>query len=222
MSTPNRLSKGLADRVGAAVGAGGKGPATRVAPTRPGGLAAPVGSAPSTPIAPRPPRANAIQGWAQARAGTSLMLMPGELYFGPEPSQLRTLLGSCVAMTIWHPQRRVGGMCHFLLPQRQRPNGEPPDGRYGDEAVHALVAALRAQGLSCHEFIAHLYGGADTMSESSGIKFNVGERNIEKGWSLIDQHGFTLDGVDVGDNVPRTVTLTLATGEVHCRRGAAP
>lgn len=150
------------------------------------------------------------------------MLMPGELHFGSEPSQIRTLLGSCVAVTLWHPRRRVGGMCHFLLPQRQRSSNEPHDGRYGEEAVAALAQAIQKQGMACSDFTAHLYGGADTMSESSGVKFNVGERNIEKGWALIDQHGFSLDGVDVGDHVPRTVTLTLGSGEVHCRRGNAP
>lgn len=210
---PESRTKGLADRVGAAVGR----PAPGGALTRPdtlsgGGLAAPA----------RPASAHAVRGWAQARPGVPLMLMPGELYFGSEPSSLRTLLGSCVAVTLWHPRRRVGGMCHFLLPQRQRPSAEPPDGRYGEEAVQALVQALRAQGMACSEFTAHLYGGADTMSESSGVKFNVGERNIEKGWSLIDQHGFNLDGVDVGDHIPRTVTLALDSGQVQCRRGTAP
>jgi chemotaxis protein CheD len=57
------------------------------------------------------------------------------------------------------------------------------------------------------------------MPEGGQLKFNVGERNIEQGWSLIDQYGFRLQGVDVGENVPRTVTLTMATGEVAMKRG---
>jgi chemotaxis receptor (MCP) glutamine deamidase CheD len=57
------------------------------------------------------------------------------------------------------------------------------------------------------------------MPEGSSLKFNVGERNIEQGWSLIDRYGFMLQGVDVGEDVPRTVTLTLASGTVEMRRG---
>jgi hypothetical protein len=57
---------------------------------------------------------------------------------------LRTLLGSCVAITLWHPTRRIGGMCHFLLPERKRRTNEPPDGRYGDEAVAEMVKVLSA------------------------------------------------------------------------------
>lgn len=152
--------------------------------------------------------------------GEAVFLMPGQLYFGRQAASIRTLLGSCVAITLWHPQHRVGGMCHFLLPGRARAAGVALDGRYGDEAVEMMMAVLRRQGLAPADFEAHLYGGADTMPEGAGIKLNVGERNIEQGWTLIDRHGFALQGVDVGENVPRTVQLTMATGEVAMRRGA--
>lgn len=160
-----------------------------------------------------------VAGWRAARPGEALVLMPGELWAGAEATGVKTLLGSCVAMTLWHPRRRIGGMCHYLLPGRQRKGGEPADGRYGDEAVAAMVQVLERHGCVGHELVAHLYGGADTMAEAAGVKFNVGERNIEQGWKLIERYGFTLDGVDVGDNVPRTVTLGLASGSVECRRG---
>ncbi|MBL8326523.1 MAG: chemotaxis protein CheD [Rubrivivax sp.] len=147
------------------------------------------------------------------------MLMPGELHFGGDAQAIKTLLGSCVALTLWHAKRRIGGMCHFLLPSRPRPTGAQADGRFGEEAVAELVTQLERHGCRSNEFTAHLYGGADTLADDVGVKLNVGERNIERGWALVDQYGFTLDGVDVGDNVPRTVTLELATGSVACRRG---
>lgn len=158
-----------------------------------------------------------------ARPGEHLTLMPGQLHFGGHAASLRTLLGSCLAVTLWHPERRLGGMCHFLLPSRQRKGDEPLDGRYGDEALEALVNLLRATRSAPTEFHAHLYGGADTMPEGA-LKFNVGERNIEQGFNLVDRYGFQIQGVDVGEDIPRTVVLTLATGEVTMRRGdgAAP
>ena len=41
-----------------------------------------------------------------AEAGQKLFLMPGQWYFGGKASELRTLLGSCVAVTLWHPAKR--------------------------------------------------------------------------------------------------------------------
>ncbi len=154
----------------------------------------------------------------EAAPGAHLVLMPGQLHFGRTAASMRTLLGSCVAITLWHPQKRFGGMCHFLLPSRKREPAMALEGRFGDEAVELMVKALMQMGTQAHEYTAHLYGGADTMPTGAKVKLNIGERNIEQGWSLIDKYGFSLDGVDVGDNVPRTVVLDCTAGEVQVKR----
>ncbi len=153
------------------------------------------------------------------RPGEQLMLLPGQWHVGRHVANMRTLLGSCVAVILWHPQRRLGAMCHYLLPSRRRTPGMPLEGRFGDEAMTLMAQALRRHQIPPQEFEAHLYGGADTLPDSLGTKLNVGERNIEAGWALIEQHGYTLQAVDVGDNIPRTVSLCLRSGEVQVRRG---
>lgn len=154
-----------------------------------------------------------------AHPGDQLSLMPGQLYFGSKAAVARTLLGSCVSITLWHPQRRLGGMCHFLLPCRKRAPGTAPEGRYGDEAVEMMVQRLCLAGTDARDYEATLYGGADTQSGIGGPRAGIGERNIEAGWQLIDHYGFALTAVDVGDNVPRTVQMCLRSGMVNVRRG---
>lgn len=153
------------------------------------------------------------------KAGEELFLMPGQLHFGGAVASVKTLLGSCVALTLWHPQRRIGGMCHYLLPSRTRSAADRLDGRYGDEAMEVLLEHIRKSGTDPTEYHAHLYGGADTLPEGATLRFNVGERNIEAGWNFVDRWGFQLQGVDVGEDVPRSVKLVLASGEVDMRRG---
>ena len=75
-----------------------------------------------------------VSGFVQPRQGHALNLLAGQLYFGTQAGTVRTLLGSCVALVLWHPQRRIGAMCHYLLPGRQRRDGSP-DARFGDEAI---------------------------------------------------------------------------------------
>lgn len=147
--------------------------------------------------------------------------MPGRLYFGRR-AVLRTLLGSCIAITLWHPQRRWGGMCHYLLPSRQNRGSSALDGRYGDEAIALMLQAINRVGTHAADYQAHLYGGADTMPDGFNLKFNVGERNIEQAWAMIDAHGFQLQDVDVGDTMPRTVTLDLKNGQVQVKRSIHP
>lgn len=156
-----------------------------------------------------------------ARPGEHLSLMPGQLYFGGKAATVRTLLGSCVAITLWHPHRRLGGMCHFLLPVRAKAPPDALEGRFGAEAVALMVQRLRLAGTETDEYEAHLYGGADTQAGLGGPRAAIGERNIEMGWQLIDHYGFQLQAVDVGDDVPRTVTMDLHSGVVQVKRGAA-
>ncbi len=154
-----------------------------------------------------------------ARTRGNVYLLPGQWYVGQKGELVRTLLGSCVGITLWHPVRKIGGMCHFLLPERLRTSSTVLDGRYGDEAVDLLVREIQKTGVKPEEFEAQLYGGADTMPEESNVKFNVGERNVEKAWALIDQHRFQLMSVDVGGTDPRSISLDLITGAVALRRG---
>ncbi|MEN9891883.1 MAG: hypothetical protein RLY78_2178 [Pseudomonadota bacterium] len=156
-----------------------------------------------------------------AHPGDHLSLMPGQLYFGSKAATVRTLLGSCVAITLWHPQRRLGGMCHYLLPVRAKAAPESLEGRFGAEAVALMVQRLRLAGTETHEYVTHLYGGADTQAGLGGPRAAIGERNIEMGWQLIDHYGFQLEAVDVGDDVPRTVSMDLRSGDVQVKRGAA-
>lgn len=154
-------------------------------------------------------------------AGEQVFLLPGQWYFGATGATVRTLLGSCIAITLWHPRRHMGGMCHFLLPERQRTPDGVLDGRFGDEAMDLIVREIKKAGTKTQDYEVHLYGGADTMPDQSKLKFNIGERNVAKAWDIIDQYGFQLQCVDVGGNEPRNVTIDLSHGQVVLKRGHA-
>ena len=46
------------------------------------------------------------------------IIEPGGFYFGDNENEIYTLLGSCVAVTLWHPFLNFAGMCHVILPER--------------------------------------------------------------------------------------------------------
>jgi len=151
-------------------------------------------------------------------AGERFFLLPGQWYFGGNHAVVKTLLGSCIAITLWHPKHRIGGMCHFLLPTRPRTPDGHLDGRFGDEAVELLVGEIKRTHTRTQDYEAHLYGGADTMPDNA-TKLNIGERNVAKAWDIMDKYGFQLQCVDVGGNEPRNVTLDLGNGQVLLKRG---
>jgi chemotaxis protein CheD len=146
----------------------------------------------------------------------AVILHPGDLYFGRGHSQVQTLLGSCVAVTLWHPEIRLGGMCHFVLPTRGMASGL--DGRYGDEAVSFLVRRVEEEGTAPEEYRVGIFGGGDMFPHVPFKGPRVGEQNVAIARRLAQQCGFRVHLHDVGAASYRQVILNLLDGTVRVRK----
>jgi len=69
----------------------------------------------------------------------------GQAVFATEPSRLTTILGSCVAVTLYSPRRRLGMLSHIVLPKSR--NGVDNLAKYADTAVPHMLSALRCEGI---------------------------------------------------------------------------
>ncbi len=148
-----------------------------------------------------------------------VVLQPGEVWFGAAPARVRTLLGSCVALTLWHPALRIGGMCHFLLPGRGAPAPAATaalDGRYGDEAFALLLREIRRRGAAPAQFEAKLFGGG-RMFAAAAAGIDLQQRNVAQARALVQAHGLALRAEHLGGADHRHVVLDLATGDVWMR-----
>lgn len=86
---------------------------------------------------------------------------------GEEGAVISTLLGSCVAVCLWDPVGRLGGMNHFLLPDE----GCSPTGMsgYGTHAMELVVNGLIRRGADRHRFRAKVFGGAVMIAGLSDV-----------------------------------------------------
>lgn len=152
-------------------------------------------------------------------------LKPGEMYFG-SGVRVETLLGSCVAIALWYPQAGKGGICHFMLPERQRrlfSHSRELDGRYGREAWIWLQQQSRAQGLALDTAQVKLFGGAHVLQGQIPDRsvVDVGRRNIEVADACLAEAGLIPVARDVGGDGHRVLRFDLLTGDVWVRRGIA-
>lgn len=154
----------------------------------------------------------------RSTGGNDRFLLPGQWFFGSGGS-VRTLLGSCVAVTMWHPRLLVGGMCHFVLPSSRKARGKVLDGRYGDQAIDALVQSAQRTTPRLLEFRVGLYGGGQMFSGTRDETPEIGENNIEAAHALLDSYGLLIRQIDVGGTGHRNVALDLETGTITLRRG---
>lgn len=146
-------------------------------------------------------------------------VMPGECLVGGEGRVFTTLLGSCIAACLRDPDCGVGGMNHFLLPNRDT-GGSTAVGeaerrlRYGLEAMDALIEAIRREtGVrGCLE--AKVFGGARMISSSNEIGFANARFVLE----YLQGLGIEVTSHDLGGSEPRVVEYTPYTGRARVRR----
>jgi chemotaxis protein CheD len=152
-----------------------------------------------------------------------IFLNPGEIFFGDSQMRIRTLLGSCVAITVWHPQLHIGGMCHYMLPARQRGKSTNLDGRYADEAILLLIREILRQQTDPHSYEVKVFGGGNMFSHiamrSAARDINIADRNIIAGQEILKQHGFAVAAEHLGGSGHRNIIFEISTGDVWVRQG---
>ncbi len=152
-----------------------------------------------------------------------IFLKPGECYFGDRDTRIRTLLGSCVAITLWHPRLLIGGMCHYMLPGRRRSGNEPFDARYADEALQLLLREIARSGTRVREYEVKMFGGGNMFPGADSCrKDHVGRKNVEAGRGLVRGHGMRHVGEDLDGTGYRNVMFDIWSGHVWVKRSMPP
>lgn len=129
---------------------------------------------------------------------------------------ISTLLGSCVAVCLYDPKLKLGGMNHFLLPSKRVGAGDDTDVVLaGDYAMEVLVNAMLAKGAHKNRLVAKAFGGGNIVSS---IRMAIGDRNAEFATEWLAREGIPLVGSDFGGPWSRKVLCVPNTGDAFCRR----
>ena len=124
-------------------------------------------------------------------------------------------LGSCVGVTIYDKDKKVGGMAHIMLP-----NGPPKKNignraKYANTAIIDMLKELLDMGGSIMKFEAKVFGGAKMFSISSNNDMmDIGSRNVQSVIKLLGNQGVQIMAKDTGSDYGRTIEFDLETGLV--------
>jgi chemotaxis protein CheD len=130
-------------------------------------------------------------------------------------------LGSCIAVGIYDPRNRIGGLGHLLLPNGTEDNPPGREGKYVDLGILDMVAGLVKAGARREDLVAKIVGGANMFETTCQTLINgIGARNARSARETLAGLGIPLVGEEVGGNRGRTVEFDLATGRmlVYCAR----
>lgn len=127
-------------------------------------------------------------------------------------------LGSCIAVTMYDPLERVGGLVHYLLPSSDisRDTHNSPL-RYADTAIAALLEAVRRAGAVKRRLVVKAIGGAMRVGQHNNGAMNIGEQNRKALLAGLAKQGLKLTAAELGGQNSRTAMLEIDTGMVTIR-----
>ena len=129
-------------------------------------------------------------------------------------------LGSCVAIALYDPEARAGGLVHLLLPSPALSRDRSNPARFPETAVPLLLAELAKLGARRERLAARLVGGASMFGAGTGAGAAVpgmGERNVVAARAALAAAQVPVTGEDVGQRHGRSVYLHLADGRLEVR-----
>lgn len=106
-----------------------------------------------------------------------LYLKPGGYFFGSLEGELVTLLGSCVSLCAWHPEKKLLLASHVVLPERPD-DSLLKDTRYGDVVLQSFLADIYRHKTRVDEYRLALFGGSSTIY-TENYRQSVGHKNVE-------------------------------------------
>ena len=131
----------------------------------------------------------------------------------PEDVIITYSLGSCIGMTLYDTEKRIGGLVHCMLPLSKIDAAKAANNPFMfiDSGVTAFLQVLFDMGAQRKTLVAKVAGGAQIMDDK-GV-FNIGERNNTVVRKMLWKNNILISGEDTGGSVPRTISLDLATGK---------
>ena len=124
-------------------------------------------------------------------------------------------LGSCVAIALFDPVARVGGLAHVLLPEPSLSRDASNPAKFATTAVPLLIARMLESGARRARLEARLVGGASMFGTLlTSTSFNMGERNVIAARAALQAAGIPIRGEEVGGERGRSVRFHVGDGRV--------
>ena len=149
----------------------------------------------------------------QKTVGISEMLLSGDT----EDVLVTFSLGSCVALSLYDPAVKIGGVIHCMLPL-SKTNPEKAAARpfmFTDTGVTAMLEGIFNMGARRRNLIAKVIGGASRVS--AGDMFEIGKRNYTVLRKILWKNNILITAEDVGGLASRTVFLNIGTGQTFVK-----
>lgn len=135
----------------------------------------------------------------------------GQIHIGVAPTEISTVLGSCVAVCLFDKYKLIGGMNHYLLPLWNGNGLQTP--KFGNVSIPRMIQSMLDVGCKPANMEAKLFGGASINISSAG-DFMIGKRNVLTAKEILAEYKIRVVAEDTGGDSGRRIMMRSDTGKV--------
>ena len=122
-------------------------------------------------------------------------------------------LGSCIGISLYDPQTKIGGLLHIMLPDSNQSRANENRAKFADTGIPDMLNELIRMGAAKSRLVAKLAGGSQMFAFANASDImRVGLRNASASKEILKKLSVPIVGEDTGGNYGRTVQIDLSTG----------
>ena len=113
-------------------------------------------------------------------------------------------LGSCIGISLYDPQLKVGGLLHIMLPDstQARPSDNPA--KFADTGLPLMLKDVLALGAVKSRLVAKMAGGAQMFAFANATDImRVGARNADAAKKMLQKLGIKIIAEDTPENLAK-------------------
>ena len=122
-------------------------------------------------------------------------------------------LGSCIGISLYDPQTKIGGLLHIMLPDSNQSRANENRAKVAGTGIADILNELIRRGAAKSRLVAKLAGGSQMFAFANASDImRVGLRNASASKEILKKLSIPIVGEDTGGNYGRTVQIDLSTG----------
>ncbi len=121
-------------------------------------------------------------------------------------------LGSCVAIILYEPYKKLASLIHALLPTPRRTPVDNPY-KYVETSIPSALEKMEKYGVKRKNLVSSIVGGASILRTTESL--SIGKRNVEVAKNTLRKLGIPIVAEDTGGTHSRTAIFDIATGTLY-------
>ncbi|ADU65982.1 CheD family protein [Desulfurispirillum indicum S5] len=138
----------------------------------------------------------------------------GEIFVGVKPTEIVTVLGSCVAVCLHDPYEGISSLNHYLMPLWNGTELQSP--KYGNISIPRLIESMENVGCNIRNLQAKVFGGAN-LNTTTNEQLMIGKRNVIVAKEILQEYRIPIVAQDLEGARGRRILVQSDTGKVFLK-----